>query len=221
MNLPFTVEQFLNVFKTYNLAIWPLQVIVYLAGLFFMLTLLKPNTMFNRINSGILSCFWLLMGIGYHWIFFTKINNAAYIFGLLFVIQGILFLIFGVWQNKLSFGIQKLNIYSGFGWLAVAYGMLIYPALGFVFGHVFPNAPVFGIAPCPTTIFTFGVFLLTLTRIPKSLLIIPVLWSFLGFSAALSLGIKEDFGLSVAGVLATILVLVRDKREKSSPNLST
>jgi hypothetical protein len=47
------------------------------------------------------------MGIVYHLVFFTAINKAAYLFGGLFIIQGILFLIYGVLQNKLSFHFQR------------------------------------------------------------------------------------------------------------------
>ena len=32
MNIPFTVEQFFDVFRTYNVAIWPAQVVAYLMG---------------------------------------------------------------------------------------------------------------------------------------------------------------------------------------------
>lgn len=214
MHLPFTVDQFLHIFEVYNQAIWPLQIICYLAGLFMIFTLFKPNALFDRINNGILSFFWLLMGIGYHWAFFSNINKAAYLFGLLFIIQGLLLLISGVFKNRVSFGFQKFDLYTAFGWLIILYAMLIYPSLGFLYGHVFPSSPVFGVAPCPTTIFTFGIFLLTINRIPKHLLIIPLFWSFLGFTAATSLGVKEDFGLLIAGVFTTGLLLARDKGDK-------
>ena len=96
------------------------------------------------------------------------------------------------------------------GGLAVLYAMLVYPLLGIVFGHSFPYAPMFGVAPCPMVIFTFGLLLWTRPRVPRYLLAIPFLWSLLGFSAALSLGIREDFGLLVAGLLGTAIVLWRD-----------
>jgi hypothetical protein len=42
-------------------------------------------------------------------------------------------------------------------------------------------------------------------------LIIPFMWSLLGFSAALSLGVREDLGLLLAGVLSVALLLWRDR----------
>jgi uncharacterized protein DUF6064 len=96
------------------------------------------------------------------------------------------------------------------GGLAVLYALLVYPLLGAVFGHSYPYSPMFGVTPCPLTIFTFGLLLWTRPRVPKYLLVIPLLWSLVGVSPALSLGIREDFGLLVAGLLGTAMVSWRD-----------
>jgi hypothetical protein len=93
----------------------------------------------------------------------------------------------------------------------ILYAMVLYPILGSLFGHVYPQSPTFGL-PCPTTIFTFGLLLWTDLKVPKSVLVIPFVWSLIGFSAALSLGILEDTGLLVAGVVGLILLLLRDKK---------
>jgi hypothetical protein len=60
-------------------------------------------------------------------------------------------------------------------------------------------------------IFTFGLLLLTNATVPKSLLVIPFLWSLLGVSASYQLGIREDMGLLLAGVLGVGLLLWRDR----------
>jgi Family of unknown function (DUF6064) len=91
------------------------------------------------------------------------------------------------------------------------YAMLIYPLIGTLLGHGYPRSPSFGVAPCPTTIFTFGLLLWTNARVPKIVLIIPFLWALLGFSAALSLGVREDLGLLLAGVLSVAMLLWRDR----------
>jgi hypothetical protein len=44
-------------------------------------------------------------------------------------------------------------------------------------------------------------------------LIIPFLWSLLGFSAAVQLGIREDIGLLVAGLAGTGLLIARRLRK--------
>jgi len=98
------------------------------------------------------------------------------------------------------------------GGIFALYALVIYPVLGYSFGHVYPASPTFG-APCPTTIFTFGLLLWTDKRFPRHILVIPLLWSIIGFTAALSLTIREDFGLLIAGLLGTLLILlVRGKQ---------
>jgi hypothetical protein len=103
MKTPFTVEQFFDVFKNYNEAVFPIQAVFYLLSLFVVYLTIKPKSGSEKIVSGVLALLWLWMGIVYHFAFFTAINNAAYLFGAMFVLQGILFLFTGVFQSRLSF----------------------------------------------------------------------------------------------------------------------
>ena len=89
-----------------------------------------------------------------------------------------------------------------------------------MFGHTYPSNPTFGL-PCPTTIFTFGILIWTVKKIQIYVVIIPLLWSLIGFSAALNLGVKEDFGLLIAGVLGFILIIIKNKRFKEELKYST
>jgi hypothetical protein len=66
--------------------------------------------------------------------------------------------------------------------------------------------------PCPTTIFTFGLLLWTERAVPKYLLVIPLLWTVIGSSAAWLLGFWEDLGLLVAGILSGGMIVYRDRR---------
>lgn len=213
MNLPFTIEQFLEVLKNYNLAVWPFQIILNLFAIIAIVLAIKKIKFSDKIISSILGFFWLWIGIFYHLIFFTSINKGAYLFGILFIIQGIIFIIAGVLKDKLSFQFE-LDIYNIFGILFILYALIIYPIIGHNLGHVYPEQPTFGL-PCPTTIFTFGILLWTIKRIPKYVLIIPLLWSIIGLGAALNLTIKEDIGLLIVGILGFILIIIRDRKANS------
>jgi hypothetical protein len=208
--LPFTIDQFLMVFEQYNQAIWPMHVLVYLVGIGVILCAVKKTRYADQIISVALAFFWAWMGIVYHLMYFSTINRAAIGFGILFIIQAILWLVFGVVRPKLSFRVE-INPYSVTGMVLIVYAMLIYPIIGMLLGHGYPRSPSFGVAPCPTTIFTFGLLLLTSAKVPKFVLIIPFLWSLLGVWAALSLGIREDIGLLVAGMLSVGLLFWRDR----------
>jgi hypothetical protein len=208
--MPFTLEQFLAVFKNYNLSVFPMQIIFYLLVLVVIYFIIKPNSKSDKIIISILSLLWLWMGIVYHIIFFTAINKAAWLFGGLFIIQAILFLIFGVFQNKLSFQF-KSDKYGITGLILVLIALFIYPVAGYILGHVYPYAPTFGL-PCPTTIFTFGLLLMNIKKCPLTVLIIPLVWSVIGFMAAFQFGILEDSALIVASLITVFLLIKRNRK---------
>jgi hypothetical protein len=93
----------------------------------------------------------------------------------------------------------------------IAYALAIYPLVGMLLGHGYPKAPLFGVAPCPTAIFTCGLLLWTGARVPKYLLVVPLLWAALASPAAIGQGVIEDAMLPVAALLATALLFWRDR----------
>ncbi len=207
MNLPFTAEQFFSVFERYNIAVWPAQVILNLLGLgaiAFAARKIRPS---DRIISLILSLLWLWTAVIYHYTFFSSINPAANIFALLCLLQGMLFLWFGVFRNRLVFTLPH-GAYGVTGGLLLLYALVIYPLLGQALGHAYPRSPSFGL-PCPTTIFTFGLLLWSARSLPKVILFIPFLWSLIGSSAALNLGVREDTGLLIAGIVGVSMLAFR------------
>jgi hypothetical protein len=206
--IPFTIDEFLNVFARYNLAVWPAQIFLYAIGLVAIYLALSQKRDFSKSVSLILSAFWIWMGVVYHSWFFSAINRTAYTFATFFILQGIFFLIAGVWTDRLKFHVT-VNFHGIIGGLFIVYALITYPALAYCFGHRYPAGSTFGL-PCPTTIFTFGMLLWTVRPVPLFLLAIPLAWSFIGFWAAISLGMTEDVGLLAAGLLAAMLIIWRD-----------
>jgi len=211
--MPFTIEEFLGVFVSYNTAIWPVQVLAYIMGITAVFSLFFRYRHSETLILWVMALFWIWNGVVYHIIHFSKINPAATVFGIFFIIQGVLFLYAGTFDSAVRFRISK-----GFdnisGMIFILYAMVVYPLLGMVFGHVYPGSPVFGVAPCPTTIFTFGMLLMTAGKVPYYLLAIPFIWSLIGMSAAVNLHVWEDYGLVVAGVAGTVTLLFRNRRVK-------
>ena len=210
--MPFTTEQFLRVFEKYNQTIFPMQFVLTLVGIVAVGLVVSRKSFANKTISGLLGFLWLWAGIVYHLTFFTKISPPAYVFGALFVFQGWLFLYEGVVRNRLSFRASQ-KFYGFLGAIFITYALVIYPLIGYALGRTFPASPTFG-TPCQTTIFTFGLLLWTDKKIPLILLIVPILWSIVGTSAALNFGIKEDFGLLVAGTLGTASIIGRNLTSK-------
>jgi hypothetical protein len=214
MKLPFTTEDFFLTFESYNQEIFPIQILFYLLSIFILYLLVKRNLDVSNVISLILGFFWIWMGFVYHIMFFSRINSAAYIFGSFFVLQGILFIYSGVYKNILVFRNRK-DIYSAAAYMLFIYALLVYPVIGHFAGHIYPFAPEMS-APCPTTIFTFGVLLFSSGKFPKWLMIIPLLWSLIGFSAAVNLNVVQDYGLVISGIMVFLLITYRDSAKKMS-----
>jgi hypothetical protein len=209
MNMTLTLEILLETFEKYNLAIWPMQVVAYVLGIVALFFAIKRTEYSARIVTGILSFLWLWTAIGFFLLYFGPVYTPAYGFGVLFIIQGVAFFS-SVLKPRLSFGF-KGDVYSIVGLLFIAYAMIGYPVVGYFLGHSYPQAPPFGLTPCPTTAFTFGLLLLTDKKVSKLLLIIPLLWA-IGGVMPVSVGIYEDIGLIIAGVLGTAMILYRDRK---------
>ena len=212
MKMPFTLEDFLSVFSEYNTQVWPMQLVLALFALIAVSLIFTRIHNRDRIVSGILVFLWTWMGIVYHLKFFSSINKMAYIFGALFILEGMMFLYIGVIKNKLKFGLLKKSSAMA-GLLFIFFSLIIYPILGLLFGHVYPKSPTFG-APCPTVIFTFGILVLNERHTTIYLLIIPLIWSLIGFSAAINLQITEDFGLFIVGISASTIILINNAKSR-------
>lgn len=91
--------------------------------------------------------------------------------------------------------------------------MVGYPLIGYFAGHVYPESPAFGLTPCPATVFTFGMLLMTDKKVPVLYLVIPLLWAIGGF-IPVSIGVTEDIGLIIAGFLGTAMIIYRDRISK-------
>jgi len=209
--LSFSTEDFLVALETYNLAIWPIQVFTYFLIALALFVLFKPSNYSVKIVLAVLSMFWLFNGIVFCFIFWSPSHLFGYIFGILCVIQGFLFL-YSIKVSDMTIGSPD-KTYTLIGLLFVFYAIIGYQIIGYFLGHIYPKFFPAGLVPCPTTIFTFGIFLIIHNKTPLQYYIIPLIISLGGFLAAYN-GIYEDIGLIIAGVLGTILIIGRNAQFK-------
>ncbi len=200
MRLPFTHEQFLDVFGAYNAALWPWAALLWLVSLA-ALILLAAGRLGPKAAGVLLVAHWAWAGIAYHLDYFAAVNPAARLFGLLFLAQALLFLWFGVFRSDLqvSWGRRTHQILSA----AFCVYALAYPLLAIASGMRWPRMPSFGV-PCPTTLLTVGLLLALEPRRSRGLAVIPFLWCLIGGSAALLLGVLPDLALLAAAVAVVI-----------------
>jgi len=207
MDLGVDLEKLMSVFVEYNLATWPMQVFAYLAAHVRLYSAFKQTRCANNIALGILSFFWIWTGLVFCIFFWAPSYPAAYAFGILFIAEGLVFLL-NAMNPTLSFHAQR-NQFTLVGGIVIAYAMVGYPLVGYFLGHVYPRSLPFGLVPCPTAVFTLGLLMLTDKKIPRFVLVIPVIWSVCAVIPVIS-GIYEDAGLILAGLLCIPMLWRRD-----------
>ncbi|MEQ1908341.1 MAG: DUF6064 family protein [Vicinamibacterales bacterium] len=212
MRLPFTREEFFDLLGAYNAALWPAAVALWVASVLAVVWLLSSPRPRDRWLSGLLAVHWAWSAVAYHLAFFTRINPAAWLFAAMFLVEAALFVWHGVIRRQLSFTSRRTT-WSPIAWILVGYALL-YPAINAVQHASVVRIPTFGL-PCPTTILTGGLLMLAAPRL-RSLAIVPVVWSAIGGSAALLLGVSADYALPVTGVVLAVFELQKSKTSSSS-----
>jgi hypothetical protein len=197
MKLPFTHDQFLDVFGAYNRALWPAALLLWGLSVVALVALLRRGASVSRFVAALLAVHWAWAGIAYHLAMFRSINPAATLFGGLFLVEAALLGWRGA-AGRLTFA-PPSSTWGRIGVAVIAYALL-YPGLGLVLGLELPRWPSFGV-PCPTTILTVGMLLLSSRREARRLGAIPLVWSAVGGSAAILMNVRADYGLIVAGAL--------------------
>jgi hypothetical protein len=201
--VPFTREQFLDVFARYNEAVWPFPIVAIGIALVILRTWTQPS--WRVATWAALGAMWVWMGVVYHWRFFATINPAARLFALMFVAQGIVLAWVAVRRSPVgNEPVGRARTVAGFG-LAL-YALLAYPAVGYLAGQRYPAMPTFGL-PCPTVMFTFAALLL-IPGASRAAFVLPALWAFVATSAAWSLGMVEDYALLPAALITVALGLL-------------
>jgi hypothetical protein len=214
MSLPFTREQFFEVFVRYNEGVMPLQLGLFLLALSAFGAMVVRRRGSDRVVSVILAGLWAWMGIVYHFIYFAPVNPAAPMFAALFLAGAALFAWAGVVRGRLVFDGES-RARRVVGHVLIAYALVAYPLLSLLLGREFPEIPTFGL-PCPTTIFTIGMLAFLSAPLPRYVLAVPIAWAFIGGQAALTLGVYEDIGLMLAGLAGVWLVFDRPAQARAA-----
>ena len=206
--LLFNLDEFLNILEIYNLKIWPLQIIAFAFGLVAMFCVFRRTSISSKVILAILSLFWLWNGAVFCFLFWATIYKLAFLFAAVCFTQGIFFAV-ALFRSDIKFQFNA-DWKSYLGIVFIAYAMVGYQVFGYFLDHVYPQFFPFGLVPCPTAIFTIGLFLMTERKVPIPYLILPVVISSGGFMVV-PMGILEDIVLILAGITGVILILKKDR----------
>lgn len=203
--MPFTQEQFFQVFSDYHSRLGFTVFFFYFLTAITLLLLFKKHRIAVSFALMFLALLWVWMAVVYHGIFFSRINPAAPFFALLFIVEGAL-LILASMKGWFVFA-EENKLYLFWSRALMVYALIIYPLLGFLFGHAYPAGPILGL-PCPSTILTFAILIVLKGKRSHLLIlhIIPVVWSVIGSFAALKLEVYADYFLLVSAFTAVYVL---------------
>lgn len=211
MSLPFTTQQFLEVFRQYNEAVWPMQLVLPALALAAVVAAARGN---GRFVSGCLAALWTWTSLVYFWSFFAQVSPAARVFAVVWLAGALAFAWKAIGSTPLSFPAPQVprRVVAA---IFILYALVVYPILGHFGGHAYPYGPTFG-APCPVAIFTIGLLWLARPPVGWHLVVAPIVWAAIGSFAILLFGVREDLGLLVAG-LSALMLLIPSRRAEPRP----
>ena len=214
------IDDFYSTLQSYNETFWPMIIITFLLGIVVVYLAARKSGSSSKVISAILSFLWIWSGIVFFIIYYGSMEveflglvmpGVWYLGGVLFLFQGVLFLIFGVVKSRLSFRLGG-DWRSVVGALMIVYAMVIYPVIGFLTGYGYPKYPVFGIAPCPLTIFSLGLFQWSDRKMPIAVVLVPFIWGLMGIMPVLALNVWADIGELMSAIIGLPLILYHNSK---------
>jgi hypothetical protein len=95
------------------------------------------------------------------------------------------------------------------GALFIAYALIGYPLVGVLGGHALRVVPAFGVSPCASVVFFFGLLLWAIPPAPKFVLLVPLAWSLGAAPPDLARGVAADYGMLAAALITAGLIIWR------------
>jgi hypothetical protein len=204
-------EEWLGLISAYSRAIWPAQIVFYIATILIIgWFLLKKGRIPNKIIKLYFVVVYIWIGILWFLNYAKGIADSSlgnYIFGAIFIIISLLFGV-DIFRERMQFNIPSDRWQKSVSLFLIT-SVLCYPLLGVAFGHEIDRLIFPGTYPCPTT--ALGILLLTmaLPQVDQIIYVLLLIMAipFTPFVQILKYGVYEDVILFVSGVYGLILYI--------------
>ena len=190
---------------TYNVATWPVQVIMVAAAVYLTYRVfVKPGSRTDIWMKAFLAFCFAWNGIVFFLVFVR--NPISMFTGVpLFLVVSVLFVV-DIFAKKTHFKLPEGKWMRGFtfAWIALT---ALYPLLGWPLGHTWPQVllPLF---PCPLTVFAIALIAAALPNVDKKIFIALLPWALLGLPKCFgALDCYEDCVLFASGVYGLIVLI--------------
>lgn len=231
--LLFSPDVYFSSIAFYNQSIWPLPLLaILLSLLFFWITLTfdhKQSLHHKKTIAAVLiiACGWAWCGAIYHLKFYQQINWMAYYYGIAFISQSILMVLWLLKVSLIKSGRERTShsvdqIALNSKWLQITGKILIglsvfaLPFIGLIDGPNIKASLLLGLSPAPTLLATFGLKLIS-EKTPWWLLIIPISFSIVGLLTSHTIGSAQAIAYLLC-LLSTLIIIgdwLTTKRENT------
>lgn len=204
------LDQFLAAFGRADTTAWPAQIVWYAAALAMVGLALWPARRWSSpLVCALAAAYFAWVGIGYFAWLMPGIGLSG-VWAAVFTLQAVLLVVAGVARRDLVIR-PRWDLSSGLGAAVIAYALIGYPLAGVLGGHALRVVPVFGVSPCASVTFFFGLLLWAVPPAPKYLLLVPLAWALNAAPLNMATGVEADYGMLVAAVITTGLIIWRDR----------
>ncbi len=202
--LLFAPRTYYRLFELYNADIWPLHVVMTIAGVLMLILMRGRPALRSRLIAAMLAAAWLWIAWAFHWQRYTAINWAATYFAAGFAIEAMLLVWIGVVRNRPVFDADG-SVRARLGIALFVFALLVQPLAGLLFGREWSQLEVFGVAPDPTVVATLGL-LLAAKRIHLIALPIPLLWCLFGGATLWAMNAGDAFILPLVAIMVLVFL---------------
>jgi hypothetical protein len=201
--LLFSPRTYYRLIELYNVALWPLPVIMLAVGIAILALWLAGGPRRTRVAVALLAACWTWIAWAYLWERYDTINWVASYFAFGFALEVLLLIGTGVVCHRLR-PAQPTSPAAIAGLGIFLFAIVGYPLIGPLLGRPWPQAELFGMMPDPTVAATFGL-LSAARRAHWELLAVPALWSTI--SGATLWAMQSPEAPLLPGVAAAALVV--------------
>ena len=207
-NIMITTEAFRSNLESYNNAIFPMQIITLIVAIiltYFLFAKLSAKT--NNVMKAYLAFTYAWMAVVYYFILAPSSLKPGFpILGIFFAVVALLFAI-DILTGKTEFKLPKTRRRKYLTLILIIYALVLYPSMDWVLGHPYPRILLFGVVPCPTTIFAIALLAGAIPKVDKkvfALLLLPALG--FGFLGPIQHGFYVDFVLLASGIYGLVML---------------
>lgn len=201
-----SAESWWSQIGVYNNAIFPMQIItIAVAVVLTYLLFARPYARINKIMKAYLSFTFAWNGVIFFLIFGRKLPGV-FLGAPLFILVAILFA-WDILANKNQFSLPETR-WQKYLTIFLVLCAFLYPLIGFVLGHFYPESCIFGVMPCPTTVFALALLAAAIPKVDRKIYILLLIWALPAFGKCLgALNLYEDCVLFWTGIYALIMLV--------------